>query len=207
VIARFTDERREALPVVDGDGRYRGTVTARQVEEAMRDNVLDVTVGELAQQTATLAADQTLERALGMLVRMDSPGLPVLSDDGRSIVGWITHRDVLKAYNDRLERGIERAAGEPGVPPGPVAWLLGVRTPLARLRGYRIVELDVTQSGSLVGRRVVDLAWPPHCLVLAVRREDQTFEPSEETEMCRGDRLSVLVPAEHADRLADCLRR
>jgi hypothetical protein len=25
--------------------------------------------------------------------------------------------------------------------------------------------------------------------------------------VCRGDRLSVFVPAEHADRLADCLSR
>ena len=29
IVKRFTDEAREALPVIDVDGRYRGTVTPR----------------------------------------------------------------------------------------------------------------------------------------------------------------------------------
>src|SRR5262245_37830712 len=110
VIARFAAEEVEALPVVDTGGRYRGTVMARQVEQSMRDNALDATAGDAAQAMAPLAADQTLEQALGALVRSDAPGLPVLDTERRAVVGWLTHRDVLHLYDERLQRGQERRA-------------------------------------------------------------------------------------------------
>jgi CIC family chloride channel protein len=95
VLDRFTHERREELPVVNGDGTYKGTgtVTAHQVEEAIRDNVLDATVGSLAQATPTVTAGQSLAWALRTFVRHELPAVPVLAEDGRSIVGWLTHRD------------------------------------------------------------------------------------------------------------------
>ena len=33
----------------------------------------------------------------------DESGLPVVSDEGR-VVGWLTHRDVLRAYHRERER-------------------------------------------------------------------------------------------------------
>jgi CIC family chloride channel protein len=100
-VPRFTEERRDALPVVDWDGRYRGTVTSRQVEEAMRGNAMGAPIGNLAQETPKVLANETLEQALESLVDHELQGLPVLSGDGNRIVGWLTHRDVLRAYYDR----------------------------------------------------------------------------------------------------------
>jgi hypothetical protein len=57
---------RHDVPVSTG-----GSIVARQVEQSMGDNALDVTVGDLAQETSTLMPQQTLERALGLLVRSD----------------------------------------------------------------------------------------------------------------------------------------
>lgn len=202
VIARFTDEGREALPVVDATGRYRGAVLARQVEQSMRDNALDVTVGDLAQKTPALMPQQTLERALGLLVRSDAAGLPVLDADGRAIIGWLTHRDVLRLYNERLEQSMVRAERRSGPERA-----LGFGPPLARLRGYRIVDLEIQRDDAPAGRRLVDVAWPPASLVLAIRRDGQTFEPSERTDLRRGDKLTVLVPAEHAASLVDLVSR
>jgi CIC family chloride channel protein len=202
VIARFTDEGREALPVVDTAGRFRGVVLARQVEHSIRDNALDVTVGDLAQETPSLRPHQTLQSALGVLVRSDVTGLPVLDGEGRAVVGWLTHRDVLRLYNARLEQSVVRAEQRGGPPRG-----LGLGPPLARLRGYRIVELDIDREPPSPSRRVVDLAWPPASLVLAIRRDSRTFEPTEQTELRRGDRLTVLVPADHADALVDAVSR
>jgi CBS domain-containing protein len=39
---------------------------------------------------------------LPLLLHTESSGLPVLSDDGMTVVGWLTHRDVLHAYQARL---------------------------------------------------------------------------------------------------------
>ena len=101
VIARLARTERDALPVIDDEGRYRGVVTSRDVERAMT-ATRDASAGDLAQQAPTLTANQRIEQALDDLVRDDLAGLPVLADDGRSVVGWLTHHDVLRAYHARL---------------------------------------------------------------------------------------------------------
>jgi CIC family chloride channel protein len=52
-------------------------------------------------------------------------------------------------------------------------------------------------------RRLTEIPWPPSSLVLAIRRNGAGFVPTGQTQLERGDRLSVLTPAEHADSLAD----
>jgi CIC family chloride channel protein len=107
-VVRFTNEHRDALPIVDREGHYRGTVTARQIEKAMRDKTMQTPIGNLAQAIPLIRADQTLEKALASLLDHELQGLPVVSGDGDRIVGWLSHRDVLRAYHDwsrRHERG------------------------------------------------------------------------------------------------------
>jgi CBS domain-containing protein len=201
VIARLGDAATDGLPVVDSDGRYCGTVTSQQVEQAMRENALDATAGELAQDLPALHSTQTLEDALGALLRARS-GLPVVRGDAAEPVGWLTHLDVLRAYNARLQQGIERAQQQPpGRPPSP--GLVG--SALARLRGYRVVDLDLATGQPPVGHRITDVPWPPRSTVLAIRRGDRAFQPDDSERLERGDRLTVLVPASAADGLVDAI--
>ena len=84
LIARFTEEERDALPVVDEDGAFRGAVTLQEVEQAVRDNALDVVAGDLARAAPALYANQSLavcrrERSDGLhdwdaAVRVGRPG-------------------------------------------------------------------------------------------------------------------------------------
>jgi CIC family chloride channel protein len=113
IIDRFATEGRDALPVADPDGIYRGTVIARDVEDSARDNALEATAGTLARAVPTLHPDQSLEQALALLVQQDRTGLPVISTDDGRICGWLTHRDVLAAYNTRLQPGPARSAQRP----------------------------------------------------------------------------------------------
>lgn len=203
VIARFTDEGWDALPVVDERGVFRGVVTAHQVEEAMRGNALDVVAGDLASETPTLTPDHSLEQALGLLVRSDAMGLPVLGPGNRQVIGWLGHRDVLRAYNARLEEGLaqaERARGRPAAAGAPSPHSL-----LARLRGYRIVDLQITGDRPPARQRVSDIPWPPGSLLIAIRRDAKSFIPTGQTALEAGDRLAVLVPAEEADALGEAV--
>ena len=108
VIERLMQGPADGLPVVDENGAYRGTVTSQQVEQAMRENALDSEAGSLAQETTVVRPNQTLEQALSALLRERS-GLPVLEPETRRVVGWLTHMDILRAYNARLEAGIRDA--------------------------------------------------------------------------------------------------
>jgi CIC family chloride channel protein len=95
---RLADERTDALPVVDRDGSFRGTLTSREVEEALRANTLDSRVSDLVIGASAVDVDQSLEDAIGALVEHDVTGVAVLDRQKRSVVGWLTRRDVLRAY-------------------------------------------------------------------------------------------------------------
>jgi CIC family chloride channel protein len=201
IVARLSEDGSDGLPVVDEAGVYRGTVASTEIEQAMRENAFDATAGELAQDLPAVSAEQTLEDALGALLRARS-GLPVVSSDSGGPVGWLAHLDVLRAYNDRLEQGIRRAQAS-GTRPGLRLESGRVGGVLARLRGYRVVELQLTTADPPVGRRLSELPWPERSTVLAIRRGERVFQPSAEERLVRGDRLTVLAPAASADELAD----
>jgi len=201
VIARLGEADTDGLPVVDGDGAYCGTVTSQQVEQAMRENALDATAGELAQELPALRAGQSLEDALAALLRARS-GLPVVRGEGGRPVGWLTHLDVLRAYNTRLQQGIEQAQE---TPPADAPAPRRTSAALARLRGYRIVDLDLATAKPPVGRRITDVRWPARSTVLAIRRGKEAFEPDGSDRLERGDRLTILVPAAAAEELVDTI--
>ena len=97
-IAKLSGADVEALPVVDDDGHYRGVVSMRQLERALADSRPDAVAGDLAEQPPTVTLDQVLADALPLLLHGETTGLPVLSHDQATVVGWLTHRDVLRAY-------------------------------------------------------------------------------------------------------------
>ncbi len=97
--------RADALPVVDGDGRLVGIVTSTAVEEeAMTGSGNGVTAEGLARPVRELRADALLEDAVHELSTADVPALPVLAAEGPEVVGWVTHRDVLRAYHRERAR-------------------------------------------------------------------------------------------------------
>jgi CIC family chloride channel protein len=106
----------DALPVVDRAGRYRGIITARQLERALADGSARTVAGDLAEQPVALHAEQSLKQTVAVLLHHEASGLPVVNDDETALVGWLTHRDVLHAYEthharyprDRADRGPRR---------------------------------------------------------------------------------------------------
>jgi CBS domain-containing protein len=199
VVARLGDAPTDGLPVVDSNAGYRGTVTSQQVEQALRENALDATAGDLAQDLPPLRSQQTLEDALGALLRARS-GLPVVADDNGGPVGWLAHLDVLRAYDTRLQRGITQAQQNRTLPERRPK-RRRITGALARLRGYRIVDLDLATANPHVGHRITDIPWPARSTILTIRRGEQAFEPDDSDRLESGDRLTVLVPAAAADDL------
>jgi CIC family chloride channel protein len=186
VLARLTDTTDAVVPVVDDAGRYRGVLTSRGAERAATDNALDDSAGRLAALPPALSGTQSLSGALDLLNEADEDGLPVLSDDGARIVGWLTHRDVLAAYRQTVRTTAERA-----------------RPDRPAIGGFRVVTVALTGSGPLVGSCVGEVDWPPNTRVMALRRDGQGMLVTADTELARGDRLTVLVPPEHANTLTD----
>ncbi len=91
------------LPVVDGEGRYQGCVTARAVAEALADDY-DGTVGDLAELPPLVTGETSLADALTALSNAPGTGLPVLAGE-HQLTGWITHQSVLAALTPADTRG------------------------------------------------------------------------------------------------------
>ena len=82
----------------------------------------DATAADLAHDARPLRTTDTLEAASRALALGDDAGLPVLDPDGSHVAGWITHRDVLRAYHrerERLTPSDERAGPEARDAPAP----------------------------------------------------------------------------------------
>jgi chloride channel protein, CIC family len=107
------------LPVVGGDGEFLGVLLAEELEQALGDEQ-EPDAGALARQLPTLTPGESLAEATGTLVRTDSAGLAVLDENGERVVGWLSHRDILRVYDQRmkLERA-RRGSVKPGGKPVP----------------------------------------------------------------------------------------
>ena len=101
IIARFATERSDSLPVTDSSGALLGVVAAVDLEQAVtRDSTQIRVAGDLMREAPKVRADESLEDAVAVLAAGDDEGIPVVDPDDR-MVGWLTHRRVLRAYRDR----------------------------------------------------------------------------------------------------------
>ena len=117
MVRRFTRRDVSALPVVDVDGCYCGLVTADEVDAALASDPVGVTAGDIANLAGTVAPDAPLDAVLSRFVQQGTSALPVMEPGGSSLVGWLTHRDILVTYQTRLEI---RPAAPPYTEPVPV---------------------------------------------------------------------------------------
>ena len=91
---------------------YRGVVTAGELESALGDDTFDITGGDLAHLVAAVAPDVPLDEALR---GSSSRALRRCRSWRRALhlLGWLTHRDILAAYNNRIESSVEAAETVP----------------------------------------------------------------------------------------------
>ena len=101
--ATLSRTRRDELAVVDEEGRYRGVVTARAIEDRLTADRPDTAVRDVTEVLPPLRPGQTLEVALGFLLGDRCDGLPVVDDDDEHVIGWLDHLDLLQCYQQRLE--------------------------------------------------------------------------------------------------------
>jgi CIC family chloride channel protein len=212
-LVRFTTGESDALPVVDESGQYWGVLTMAEAEEAMRGNSASAEAGTLAQRLPPLKPSDSLEHALTLLVRHEASGLPVVASSEGHVVGWLTHRDLMRAYVSRLNAGPSSASGmsgtsgraaEParaGEPAG--AGMPDRRERAARLMGYRLVDLAVGPGSPLAGCRIDEIAWPPLALPIVVRRGRNALQPELSTVLRAGDSIRVIVPEEAGEAYLD----
>ncbi len=94
------------FPLVDDEGLLHGIVTADDLQRAAEEGLLDMPVTSIATHRLVVAfPDETLNDALRKLGMHHVGRVPVVErDDHRKIVGIITDKDIVAAYNHALIR-------------------------------------------------------------------------------------------------------
>lgn len=150
--------------------------------------------------------NETLEQALRQLVLYGHDGLPVLAEDGATVEGWITNRDVMRAFARRLGQNVVEA--EEGARAAEFAIDRvdeRVHQPHAPLSGYRLITASVPEG---TGRtlRVGKIAWPDGAVAVTVRRRAAAFTAHVHTPLHAGDVVTVLAPIGAERAVGEALR-
>ena len=104
ILDLFEQTKHHGFPVVDENGKLHGIVTIGDVRRALAEGKADATVNEIATHDLIVAfPDETLNDALLKLGMKDVGRLPVVSrDDHTKLIGLITRKNILSAYNRAL---------------------------------------------------------------------------------------------------------
>jgi chloride channel protein, CIC family len=155
-------------PVVDGAGRYEGTLSrAALTSKGERRGI-----GELVEPGApTASADSRLDIALESLTEAPLSWVPVLDAD-RRVVGTLSISDVVRAYRQELAAGAERMGQ------------LGPMTGASRV--------TIGPHSTITGCALHQARLPKGLLITSITRGDQTFVPNGDTVLAAGDHLVVL---------------
>jgi chloride channel protein, CIC family len=97
------------FPVVDSNGRLKGMVTHQDINKALNSGRGDISVAEImTRDLVTCFPEETLKEALEKLGERDIGRIPVVEhNDPGHMIGLITRKGIIDAYNQKLHRKSE----------------------------------------------------------------------------------------------------
>ena len=143
-----------------------------------------------------LFANESVAQALRQLDAYGHDGLPVLSPDGKQVLGWVTNASVLRS----IARQISPPPAQPP-PPQPAAGKTPAspdpapRQPPLPLPGYQILEVTLTNDSPAAGQPLATITWPPGWTPVSITHHQQLGTPDPALVLHPGDRINLLVPS------------
>jgi CBS domain-containing protein len=92
--------RHQGFPVVDDSGQLVGVVTQREILGAA--DAAAVLADLVRMAPVAVREDESLRDAADLMAAADVGRLPVVSHDGRALVGILTRSDLISAHRQRL---------------------------------------------------------------------------------------------------------
>ncbi len=156
-----------------------------------------------------LFASESLTQAVRQLELYGRDGLPVVSDDGQHLQGWLTSQNVLQAVARQISAAQAGAAqtgaaqtgaaqtgtAQPQPAAGPTAPgqqddLRRAPTPLA---GFTVLEIAIPAGSPAAGRKLGDITWPPGCVPVSVQDARTLRDADPGITLAPGDHVSLLA--------------
>ncbi len=169
------DSRVAGAPVVDGEGRYVGVVT----RAALESQAPDTTIADVPTTVVTPLHDLNhLDQALDTLMTSATSWLPVV-DQNRRLVGTLSISDLVRGYRIALQSTLRRLSA-------------------VTSDGQREI---VVAAGSTLDGEPVRGDVPHGILITSIERGLDVIQPTGDTIVRAGDRLSALGSTAALDQL------
>jgi CIC family chloride channel protein len=166
--------------------RSFGTLTAQDVMRPSQRHLelpteppaaaLDAVVVERREPHAVFASESVVE-VLRHLQHEGREAVPVVSENGRELVGWATGRSIARAIAHRLSITTSSVGGsDPG---------------RSTLPEHHVLEVAIDGRGA--GLRVVELGWPDGYLPVSITRDGRYREARPDVVLREGDLVGLIA--------------
>jgi chloride channel protein, CIC family len=143
-------------------------------------------------QPHPVVATESLTQALRQLEVHGRDGLPVLSEDGNQVLGWVTGENVLHALSREITG--DQAGATQAQLAADSGQAAARREPSAPLPGYRLVEVTIGGDSPAADTRLGTVRWPSGSAPVAVVRGSSYRSADPDLALKPGDRVSLLAP-------------
>lgn len=157
-------------PVVDGEGRFTGTVTRTDLDALPDDRATGPLARRVDASAATVDVAGNLDQALDAM--SDRVRWTTVVDGRRRVRGIVAVRDLVHGYRAEVQAEERRVAN------------VGSHV--------EVLEARVGVGATVLGRPLGQGVLPSGCLVLAVQRGDAVLPGAASTVLCVGDVVTVL---------------
>ena len=179
------------FPVVDGDGKFIGLVTLKDLLEAKKRGIFARhTVGEIANTSPSLVyPDEPVWHALKLMGMKDVGRIPVVArDDPSHLLGMLRRVDVIRAYQRGIQKRLESHTKED-------------RMQLAHLTGLEVREFVVQPGAPVVGKPIKKARMPEGALLVTLRRGGNVVIIHGDVVLRPGDRVTALVKEKDIEKV------
>lgn len=191
---RFADAGDTVVTVHDERGAFLGIVTVGDVQQRLAVGKTSVTARELAHRDfPRFHPEHTIHDALTRPESAEADSLAIVSQsEPDHVLGVVTRGDMLRAYTQLARARHDESR----------------RSQLASLLSSSdtvVIPHLVERNSWLLGKRLSEVALPPGCLVVSIRRKNRTLIPRGQVKLEGGDLLVVLALRTAADHVRKLL--
>jgi CIC family chloride channel protein len=176
------------VPVLDGDGHFRGVVTPSALASVPPEAQARTTLAHLlGDDPPATAPHDTLDEALQQMAEREVSWLPVVEPGSGRLLGVVTVASALQHYRAVVRRGVRRIG--------------------SLVEGTSLVEVRIEPGTPLAWQPIAAAGFPSGAMVMAVRRHGEAIVPRGDTTLRPGDVLTVVVTPPAESHLSSWLAR
>lgn len=188
----LTSSRHHAAVLLNEKNQLTGIVTLETLRPLIEQHKPNATLHDLStHQTPTIQKHQSLEEAMRLFSLYDLPLLPVMDETNHSVIGMLTERDVVRAYNAYTIYSTESNA--------KIRQLQDLHQNSGQFTNLRLKE-----NSPVIGLSLADVRFPSEAVIVSIKRQNNLLVPHGKTVFQKDDEVLLFIsPIQKVDEVVN----